>query len=123
MVIPNSGPKIDANNRLPKEKFPVDCLPIPESLPIYLSLPFRFYSHQIWTRKDTRPRRTGKATKNYLYECDLLYHSQQPAKSNYKRLREAGKPVKKAIVAVMRKLVILMNRLLSYPSFELAPEK
>lgn len=53
--------------------------------------------------------------------CCITHNSQ--LKSHYKRLREVGKPVKKAIVAVMRKLVILMNRLLSDPSFELAPEK
>ncbi|MEY3394701.1 MAG: hypothetical protein RL346_937 [Verrucomicrobiota bacterium] len=53
--------------------------------------------------------------------CFITHNSK--LKSHYKRLREAGKPVKKAIVAVMRKLVILMNRLLSDPSFELALEK
>jgi transposase len=41
-------------------------------------------------------------------------------KSFYLRLRQAGKKPKVAIVACMRKLVILMNRLLKNPQFELA---
>lgn len=38
----------------------------------------------------------------------------------YQRLRAAGKPAMVAIVAVMRKLVCLMNRLLAVPQFVLA---
>lgn len=38
----------------------------------------------------------------------------------YKRLRAAGKPGKVAIVAVMRKLVCLLNQLLKNPDFALA---
>lgn len=38
----------------------------------------------------------------------------------YRRLRDAGKPAKVALVAAMRKLVVLMNRLLRNPSFQLA---
>jgi transposase len=38
----------------------------------------------------------------------------------YTRLRAAGKPAKVALVAVMRKLIILLNRLLKNPNFQLA---
>ena len=38
----------------------------------------------------------------------------------YQRLRAAGKPAKVAIVAVMRKLLCLLNRLLADPNFVLA---
>jgi transposase len=38
----------------------------------------------------------------------------------YARLREAGKKPKVALTAVMRKLVVLMNRLLKNPHFQLA---
>lgn len=41
-------------------------------------------------------------------------------KSFYQRLLAAGKPKKLAITAVMRKLVVLLNRLLKYPQFNLA---
>jgi len=38
----------------------------------------------------------------------------------YKRLRDAGKPGKVAIVAVMRKLICLLNHMLKNPQFSLA---
>ena len=41
-------------------------------------------------------------------------------KAFYLRLRAAGKKPKVALVAVMRKLIILMNRLLKNPEFNLA---
>ena len=41
-------------------------------------------------------------------------------KEFYTRLRAAGKPAKVALTAVMRKLIILMNRLLKNPNFQLA---
>ena len=41
-------------------------------------------------------------------------------KDFYTRLRTAGKKPKVALVAAMRKLVILMNRLLKNPKFQLA---
>ena len=41
-------------------------------------------------------------------------------KAFYTRLRAAGKPAKVALTAVMRKLIILMNRLLKNPHFQLA---
>ena len=41
-------------------------------------------------------------------------------KAFYTRLRLAGKKPKVALVACMRKLIILMNRLLKNPNFQLA---
>jgi transposase len=41
-------------------------------------------------------------------------------KAFYTRLRLAGKKPKVALVVAMRKLVILMNRLLKNPKFQLA---
>jgi transposase len=41
-------------------------------------------------------------------------------KAFYQRLRTAGKKPKVALVAAMRKLVVLMNRLLKNPNFQLA---
>lgn len=41
-------------------------------------------------------------------------------KAFYTRLRDAGKKPKVALVAAMRKLVVLMNRLLKNPKFQLA---
>jgi transposase len=38
----------------------------------------------------------------------------------YQRLRQAGKPAKVALTAVMRKLIILMNHVLKNPDFSLA---
>lgn len=38
----------------------------------------------------------------------------------YERLRDAGKPAKVALVAVMRKLICLLNRLIADPKFVLA---
>jgi len=39
----------------------------------------------------------------------------------YERLKAAGKPGKVAITAVMRKLIVLLNHILKYPDFVLAP--
>lgn len=41
-------------------------------------------------------------------------------KAYYRRLRDRGKPAKVALVALMRKLVVLANRLLADPEFTLA---
>ena len=41
-------------------------------------------------------------------------------KAFYDRLVQAGKPKKVALTAVMRKLVVLLNRLLKNPQFNLA---
>jgi transposase len=41
-------------------------------------------------------------------------------KAFYSRLVAAGKPKKLALLAVMRKLIILLNRLIKNPQFTLA---
>jgi len=38
----------------------------------------------------------------------------------YLRLRQKGKPAKVALTAVMRKLIVLLNRLVKNPDFVLA---
>jgi transposase len=43
-------------------------------------------------------------------------------KAFYQRLRVQGKPAKVGFTAVMRKLVVLMNRLLKDPTFVLFSE-
>lgn len=62
-----------------------------------------------------------KAVRGALYmatlsavRCDAIL------KAFYLRLRQAGKKPKVALVAAMRKLVVLMNRLLKNPQFQLA---
>jgi len=42
------------------------------------------------------------------------------SKAFYQHLLKAGKPKKLALTAVMRKLIILLNRLLKNPQFKLA---
>lgn len=44
----------------------------------------------------------------------------RPLKAFYRRLRDAGKPPKVALTAVMRKLIVLMNHALKDPTFSLA---
>jgi len=46
-------------------------------------------------------------------------HSNVHLKAFYQRLREAGKPAKLALTAVMRKLIVLMNHILKNPNFAL----
>ena len=56
-----------------------------------------------------------------LYMAALSSVKHDPIlKAFYLRLREAGKKPKVALVACMRKLIILMNRLLKNPNFHLA---
>lgn len=56
-----------------------------------------------------------------LYMATLSAVQHDPIlKAFYTRLREAGKKPKVALVAAMRKLVVLMNRLLKNPKFQLA---
>lgn len=56
-----------------------------------------------------------------LYMAALSAVQHDPIlKAFYLRLRAAGKKAKVALVAVMRKLIILMNRLLKNPQFNLA---
>lgn len=56
-----------------------------------------------------------------LYMASLTAVKHDPIlKAFYTRLRAAGKKPKVALVACMRKLVVLMNRLLKNPNFKLA---
>lgn len=55
-----------------------------------------------------------------LYMAALVAaRSNRLLKEFYQRLRQAGKPAKVALTAVMRKLIILMNHTLKYPTFVL----
>ena len=55
-----------------------------------------------------------------LYMAALVAaRSNTVLKKFYQRLRQAGKPAKVALTAVMRKLLVLMNHILKNPSFEL----
>ena len=60
------------------------------------------------------------AVRRVLYMAALTATVHNPIlKTFYTRLRAAGKPAKLALTAVMRKLVILLNRLLKNPQFKL----
>jgi transposase len=55
-----------------------------------------------------------------LYMAALVAaRSNTVLKKFYQRLRQAGKPAKVALTAVMRKLLVLMNHILKNPTFEL----
>jgi transposase len=61
------------------------------------------------------------AVRKVLYMAALAATLHNPIlKAFYQRLRANNKPAKLALTAVMRKLVILMNRLLKNPHFCLA---
>lgn len=56
-----------------------------------------------------------------LYMAALAASRHNPIlKAIYLRLRLHGKPSKVALTAIMRKLIILLNRLIKYPNFSLA---
>jgi transposase len=56
-----------------------------------------------------------------LYMAALVASRYNPIlKAFYERLRLKGKPPKVALIALMRKLVILFNSLLKHPSFQLS---
>jgi transposase len=73
-----------------------------------------------WTGK----RRIGggrAGVRRALYLAALTASRCNPIlRTFYQRLREAGKPAKVALTAVMRKLVVLMNHVLKHPDFQLA---
>lgn len=61
------------------------------------------------------------AVRRVLYMAALTATVHNPIlKAFYQRLRQHGKPAKLALTAVMRKLIILLNRLLKNPHFILA---
>lgn len=72
--------------------------------------------------KGTRKIYGGRAAlRSTVYMAALTAARKNPIlKAFYKRLRDAKKPFKVAIVAVMRKLIQLLNHLLAYPDFSLA---
>ncbi len=60
------------------------------------------------------------AVRRALYMAALVAaHANGQLKEFYQRLRQAGKPAKVALTAVMRKLIVLMNHILKYPNFVL----
>jgi len=60
------------------------------------------------------------ALRRVLYMAALTATVHNPIlKSFYHRLRQNGKPAKLALTAVMRKLIILLNRLVKNPAFNL----
>ena len=60
------------------------------------------------------------AVRRVLYMAALAATLHNPIlKAFYQRLRQNGKPAKVALTAVMRKLIILLNRLLKNPHFTL----
>jgi transposase len=61
------------------------------------------------------------AVRKGLYMAALAaIHKNARLKAFYQRLRDAGKPPKVAITAVMRKLLLLLNSILKNPNFALA---
>ena len=74
--------------------------------------------------KQSRPRhiRGGRAqVRHVLYmAATCAAHTNPILMAFYQRLRATGKPAKVCLVAVMRKLVCLMNKLISNPDFVLA---
>jgi transposase len=61
------------------------------------------------------------AVRKALYMAALAASIHNPIlKAVYLRLRQHGKPAKVALTAIMRKLIILLNRLIKYPNFSLA---
>ena len=60
------------------------------------------------------------AVRRGLYMAALAATQHNPIlKAFYQRLRTNGKPAKLALTAVMRKLIVLLNRLLKNPQFQL----
>ena len=63
--------------------------------------------------------RTAVRCAIYMAALSAVQHD-RILKAFYLRLRATGKKPKVALVACMRKLVVLMNRLLKNPNFQLA---
>ncbi len=66
--------------------------------------------------------RAGRATvRKVLYMAAVCASQHNPVlRAFYLRLRQAGKPAKVCIVAVMRKLLLVLNRLIAEPTFVLS---
>lgn len=75
------------------------------------------YSRDSGTKQARRYVSGGRvAVRRALYMCALVCARHNPALSGfYQRLRARGKPPKVALVALMRKLIVLMNNTLKTP--------
>lgn len=80
------------------------------------------YPHESGTMKGRRSIRGGRSqVRQVLYMAAVCAaHSNPVLKVFYDRLRQQGKPAKIALVAVMRKMLCVLNRLLADPTFSLA---
>lgn len=80
------------------------------------------YPRDSGTMKGRRTIRGGRAqVRHILYMAAVCASRSNPVlKAFYARLREKGKPAKIALVAVMRKMLCVLNRLLADPNFCLA---
>lgn len=80
------------------------------------------YAKDSGTSPKPRHIRGGRATvRHVLYMAALAAIRFNPIlREFYRRLRAAGKPAKVCIVAVMRKMITVLNRLLADPHFALA---
>lgn len=80
------------------------------------------FNHDSGAHQGTRHIAGGRAAvRSALYMAALsAVRHDRILKAFYLRLRSAGKKPKVALVACMRKLVVLMNRLLKNPDFSLA---
>jgi transposase len=80
------------------------------------------YNRESGTQAGSRSIYGGRpAVRRALYMAALSAKAHNPIlKEFFLRLVMAGKKKKVALVAVMRKLVILLNRMLKYPEFNLA---
>jgi len=80
------------------------------------------FNHDSGAHQGTRHIAGGRASVRcalYMAALSAVRHD-RILKAFYLRLRQAGKKPKVALVACMRKLVVLMNRLLKNPNFSLA---
>jgi transposase len=80
------------------------------------------FNHDSGAHQGARHIAGGRATVRcalYMAALSAVRHD-RILKAFYLRLRQAGKKPKVALVACMRKLVVLMNRLLKNPNFSLA---
>lgn len=80
------------------------------------------YNKDSGRHRGRRMIRGGRVqVRRVLYMAALVASRFNPIlKAFYQRLLAAGKPKKLALTAVMRKLVILLNRLIKNPQFKLA---
>lgn len=80
------------------------------------------YPRDSGTVKGRRSIRGGRSqVRHVLYMAAVTAARSNPLlKAFYDRLREKGKPAKVALVAVMRKMLSVLNRLIADPNFSLA---